>query len=58
MDVNYWLPESKNERINVPGEVTEFNWTYRMPCLIEDLAKNKVLIDKIKQIAKKHEGRK
>ena len=58
MDVNYWLPEAKNERINIPGEVTEFNWTYRMPCLIEELSKNKDLIDKIKQIAKKHDGSK
>lgn len=58
MDINYWLPDPKDERINVPGCVNDFNWTYRMPCLIEDLEKNSELIEKIKMIAKKHDGRK
>ena len=58
MDINYWLPNSKDERVNVPGEVTDFNWTYRIPCLVEELSKNKNLIQKIKVIAEKHDGRK
>lgn len=58
MDINYWLPNSKDERVNVPGEVTDFNWTYRIPCLVEELIKNKNLIQKIKVIAEKHDGRK
>ncbi|MBR0154904.1 MAG: 4-alpha-glucanotransferase [Treponema sp.] len=56
MDIKYWLPESKDERINIPGEVTDFNWTYRMPCPVEDLKKNKDLINKIKAISEMHDG--
>lgn len=29
--------EPAAERINVPGTVSDFNWTYRMPMLLEDL---------------------
>lgn len=53
MDINYWLPDSKDERINIPGEVNEFNWTYRIPCSVENLAENKNLIEKIKKISKR-----
>lgn len=56
LDINYWLVDPKDERINVPGEVSDFNWTYRMPCLVEELSNNNKLIAKIKQIAKKHDG--
>jgi 4-alpha-glucanotransferase len=51
MDKSLWLPDAKDERINIPGTVTAFNWTYRMPCAIEELAKNKDLIQKIKDIS-------
>lgn len=53
MDIKYWLVDSKDERINIPGEVNEFNWTYRIPCKVEDLAENKNLIEKIKNISKR-----
>lgn len=53
MDIKYWLPDSKDERINIPGEVNEFNWTYRIPCKVEELAENKNLIEKIKNISKR-----
>lgn len=49
----YWLPDAKQERVNVPGQVTEFNWTYRMPASVEDLADDKTLLDQIKFLAKK-----
>lgn len=50
----YWLDDAKQERVNVPGLVTEFNWTYRMPASIEDLANDKSLVDEINFLAKKH----
>lgn len=56
MDLDYWLCDPKDERINIPGEVSEFNWTYRMPCLVEKLITNKKLIKKIKSIVKIHES--
>lgn len=51
MDKSLWLDKASDERINVPGTVTEFNWTYRLPCTLEDLAKNQDLINKIKKIS-------
>lgn len=54
LDKNYWLENAKDERINIPGEVTDFNWTYRLPCKLEDLEKNKIILRKIKSIVEKH----
>ena len=48
MDKKLWLKKAKDERINIPGTVTDFNWTYRLPCTVEELCKNHVLIEKIK----------
>ena len=42
-----------NERVNVPGSVNAFNWTYRLPVNVEDLLKDKELIAAIKEIAKR-----
>ena len=44
------------ERINVPGSVNDFNWTYRLPVSVEELAKDKALIEKIKEIAGIHDA--
>ena len=51
MDKSLWLPNAADERINIPGTVTAFNWTYRMPCDVEELAQNKELIQKIKKLS-------
>ena len=58
MERNYWLSNPDNERVNIPGSVSEFNWTYRMPVSITELSANQTLIKKIKNIAELHEGRK
>ena len=50
----YWLDDSDAERINIPGTVSEFNWTYRIPALLEDISKDEELIAKIKGIADAH----
>ena len=49
----YWLSDAKDERVNVPGQVTEFNWTYRIPASVEELAADKTLCDEINFLAKK-----
>ncbi|HOF12278.1 MAG TPA: 4-alpha-glucanotransferase [Treponemataceae bacterium] len=54
LDALYYAEKSEDERINIPGTVSEFNWTYKLPVLIEDLAKNKDLIQKIKEIVSIH----
>ena len=48
MEKSFWLPKASDERINIPGTVTAFNWTYRMPCTVEELSKDDELIQKIK----------
>ena len=51
MDKGLWLDKASDERINVPGTVTEFNWTYRLPCSLEELNANQKLLTKIKEIS-------
>lgn len=54
MEKKYWLADSNAERINVPGSVNDFNWTYRMPVSVENLAKDNDLIEKIKGVVALH----
>lgn len=55
LEKKYWLKNEQDERVNIPGSVSAFNWTYRMPVPIETLAKDEKLTAKIKEIAKLHE---
>ena len=50
MSKDLWLEKACDERINIPGTVTAFNWTYRLPCSLEDLSKNEQIIKKIELI--------
>ncbi|MDR3304400.1 MAG: 4-alpha-glucanotransferase [Treponema sp.] len=36
----WYADDPASERINVPGSCNEFNWTYRLPATIEELAKD------------------
>ena len=49
----YYAEDMDLERVNVPGSVNAFNWTYRLPANVEDLLKDKELIAAIKEIAKR-----
>lgn len=50
MNQKYWLKNAEDERINIPGTVTAFNWTYRLPVSIEELDNDSELIKKISKI--------
>ncbi|MCR4742974.1 MAG: 4-alpha-glucanotransferase [Treponema sp.] len=50
MNKKYWLESAQEERINVPGTVNKFNWTYRLPVSLEELLDDKDLINKIQNI--------
>ena len=52
MNKEYWLESAEDERINIPGTVTKFNWTYRLPATVETLTADKELIKKIAEICK------
>lgn len=54
LDDSLYLEDENAERINVPGSVNDFNWTYRIPLSIEKLLENKNLIEKIKKICELH----
>ena len=51
---SYYDENPENERINIPGSVTDFNWTYRIPKPVAQLAKDKALINAIKEIVAAH----
>ena len=53
MNKKYWLETPEQERINIPGSVNTFNWTYRMPQSIETLLSDKKLISKIMKVSKR-----
>jgi len=39
------------ERINIPGSVNEFNWTYRLPDKIEKIIQDEELIKAVAELA-------
>jgi 4-alpha-glucanotransferase len=51
LDDSLWSPDPRSDRINVPGTVTEENWTWRMPLGIEELAPRTTLCGKIRALA-------
>ncbi|MBR1537735.1 MAG: 4-alpha-glucanotransferase [Treponema sp.] len=55
LDSKYYAEDAKTERINIPGTVTPFNWTWRMSVPVEKLSANTKLQSKIKEIAAMHE---
>ena len=42
--------QAQDERINVPGTVSNINWTYRLPLPIEHLIKHKELVKRLRAI--------
>lgn len=50
----YYNSDPQQERVNVPGSVNEFNWTYRLPVLVEELAQDKELHSAIKDVVAIH----
>lgn len=56
LEEKYWLSNPDDERINIPGTVSDFNWTYRLPETVETLEKDTALIEKIKSIVTLHNG--
>jgi 4-alpha-glucanotransferase len=49
---NHWYAaDPASERINVPGTYNDFNWTYRLPATISELAKDEDLIRAVSGLA-------
>jgi 4-alpha-glucanotransferase len=47
----WYAEDPASERINVPGTTGDFNWTYRLPAPIEELAKDKDFIQGVSDLA-------
>ncbi|MBP5748984.1 MAG: 4-alpha-glucanotransferase, partial [Treponema sp.] len=53
----YFLEDAQSERINVPGSVNAFNWTYRMPVSVEALLQDEEFIQRVQKVVKIHDGK-
>ena len=50
---NNWYSENPaDERVNVPGTANDFNWTYRLPASIEEIAKDKELLSSVAELSR------
>ena len=54
---DYYAANPTDERINVPGSVSSFNWTYRLPETVENLIKNKKLVSAITDVLTERRSR-
>jgi 4-alpha-glucanotransferase len=54
LSAKWYSQDPSQERINVPGTSNEFNWTYRLPAQIEEIAKDKDLILTIRELSRIH----
>jgi len=48
----WYAADPASERVNVPGTSNDFNWTYRLPSTIEEIAKDKDLIREVKELSR------
>ena len=55
---NWYSANPLDERINVPGTVNDFVWTYRLPAFISEIAKDKELILAVRELSKVKPARK
>ncbi|MGN0728717.1 4-alpha-glucanotransferase [Treponema sp.] len=55
MEHCFYLENENDERINVPGSVNSFNWTYRIPAAVSELAENRSLLNKINAVVQLHD---
>jgi 4-alpha-glucanotransferase len=51
LSTKWYAPDPASERINVPGTANEFNWTYRLPAAIKEIAQDEELIRTVQELA-------
>ena len=53
-----WTPLNPDqERVNIPGTVGPHNWSYRMPCTVEELFENTALSSIIRKLVEERKNR-
>ncbi|MDH4261551.1 MAG: 4-alpha-glucanotransferase [Spirochaetia bacterium] len=50
IDEKYRIPFVEEERINIPGQVLDSNWAYKMPCSVESLFEDHLFIQKVQSL--------
>lgn len=50
----YYADNPQEERVNIPGQVNTFNWTYRLPTTVENMIAHRELTESIASIAGLH----
>lgn len=58
LDRELLAPRPQDERINVPGTMNDFNWSWRMPCAAEALAANSRVSARVRAISDARAARK
>jgi 4-alpha-glucanotransferase len=56
LDEGLWADDPKSDRINVPGTVNDWNWTWRMPLAIEELSRRPLLMERLGGLVKARRG--
>jgi 4-alpha-glucanotransferase len=49
---NWYADDPASERVNVPGTSNDFNWTYRLPARIDEIAKDKELLQAVAELSR------
>ncbi|MCL1931266.1 MAG: 4-alpha-glucanotransferase [Treponema sp.] len=52
LSAKWYASDPASERVNVPGSNNDFNWTYRLPASVSEIAKDKELIKTIAELSK------
>jgi 4-alpha-glucanotransferase len=47
----WYAEDAASERVNVPGTLNEFNWTYRLPASIAEIGEDTDLINAVKELS-------
>ncbi|MDR0642053.1 MAG: 4-alpha-glucanotransferase [Treponema sp.] len=47
----WYAPDPASERINIPGTASGFNWTYRLPASIKEIARDEKFIRGVQELA-------
>jgi 4-alpha-glucanotransferase len=47
----WYARESSSERVNVPGSYNNFNWTYRLPAPLSELAADAAFIEGVRELS-------
>ncbi len=57
LSADFYGSDADTQRINIPGSISPFNWTYRLPQPVEKLLKNKKLISAVCAVLKERAGK-